>query len=220
MSCPCSCASCCCCGPVFIIIRFPLSRALACKNSLQKHMSVHHNYSGIVSGIAHQMCLAGGCWPCNKGIAILSFETLREAELWKDSVPEIRQQDWLDGVDMIIVPVQLIPPSHKRFVELLDLRFQDIGSYLTSVMDEVAKLPDAMEACRCCVSSCCIRHVKGLWKPHHLVLNFWPSEEAYCKGSKPLNDALACTYGCCEIHSVGFYLHPIVNPICGDCCCP
>ena len=53
--------------------------------------------------------MAEGDWPHSKGVAILSFQSLREAELWKDSVPEIRQPDWLDGVDMIIAPVRSMP---------------------------------------------------------------------------------------------------------------
>jgi len=56
-----------------------------------------------------QVHVAEGDWPQSKGVAILSFQSLREAELWKDSVPEIRQQDWLDGVDMIIAPVRSMP---------------------------------------------------------------------------------------------------------------
>lgn len=40
---------------------------------------------------------------------MLSFETFKEAQLWKDSVPGIRQQDWLDGVDLVIVPVEEMP---------------------------------------------------------------------------------------------------------------
>jgi len=56
-----------------------------------------------------QVHVAEGDWPLGKGIVILSFRSLREAELWKDSVPEIRQQDWLDGVDMIIAPVRSMP---------------------------------------------------------------------------------------------------------------
>ena len=56
-----------------------------------------------------QVHVAEGDWPQSKGVAILSFQSLREAELWKDSVPEIRQQDWLDGVDMIVAPVRSMP---------------------------------------------------------------------------------------------------------------
>jgi len=50
-----------------------------------------------------------GEWSRGKGVAILSFDTYKEAQRWKDSVPEIRQPDWLDGVDLIIVPVNEMP---------------------------------------------------------------------------------------------------------------
>jgi len=53
-----------------------------------------------------------GFWPDDRGIAILSFRSLRDAELWKDSVPEIRQHDWLDGVDVFIVPVASLPRQY------------------------------------------------------------------------------------------------------------
>jgi len=60
-----------------------------------------------------QVHVAEGDWPQSKGVAILSFQSLREAELWKDSVPEIRQPDWLDGVDMIIAPVRSMPRTYE-----------------------------------------------------------------------------------------------------------
>lgn len=43
-------------APVFVIIRFPINRSQACKNSLMKNLSVHHNYSGDVSGISRMVC--------------------------------------------------------------------------------------------------------------------------------------------------------------------
>lgn len=64
------------------------------------------------------MQVAEGDWPLSKGVVILSFRSLREAELWKDSVPEIRQQDWLDGVDMIIAPVRSMPRAYSLEVNL------------------------------------------------------------------------------------------------------
>lgn len=194
-----------------------MNRALSCRNALLKHMSVHENYSGIVSGISHKICVATGYWPQNKGLLILSFQTMREAELWKDSVPEIRQQDWLDGVDMIIVPVRLIPPSHKRFIELQDLRFEDIGGFMGAVSAEVEKAEEQTAACRCVVSTPCVRIVKGLWNPHHLVMNFWPNEEEYCKGSEQLKKIMCCNCEWADVHSVAFCLFPLTEPICGSC---
>jgi len=43
---------------VFVIIRFPINRSQACKNSLMKNLSVHHNYSGDVAGISRMVRLS------------------------------------------------------------------------------------------------------------------------------------------------------------------
>ena len=45
-------------APVFVIIRFPINRSQACKNSLMKNLSVHHNYSGDVAGISRMVRLS------------------------------------------------------------------------------------------------------------------------------------------------------------------
>jgi len=42
-------------GSVFVVIRFPLSRYQACKNSLIKYLPVHRIYSGEVSGICRSV---------------------------------------------------------------------------------------------------------------------------------------------------------------------
>jgi len=56
-----------------------------------------------------QLEVIEGSWPEDRGVAILSFRSFRDAELWKDSVPEIRQHDWLDGIDLVIVPITSLP---------------------------------------------------------------------------------------------------------------
>jgi len=63
-----------------------------------------------------QLEVIEGSWPSDQGIAILSFRSLRDAELWKDSVPEIRQHDWLDGVDVVIVPVTSLPRQYISYI--------------------------------------------------------------------------------------------------------
>ena len=63
-----------------------------------------------------QLEVIEGSWPSDRGIVILSFRSLRDAELWKDSVPEIRQHDWMDGVDAVIVPITSLP---RQYIILL-----------------------------------------------------------------------------------------------------
>jgi uncharacterized protein (DUF1330 family) len=166
-------------GPVFVIIRFPLSRFQACKNSLVKNLSIHRNYSGEVSGLSQMLQVIEGTWPRDRGVAILSFKTFREAELWKDSVPEIRQQDWLDGVDFLIVPITGMPPEDKRFVQLLDLHFHDFDKFLTEYSSDASAYLQASGAHGGIVSTNKIHKVKGLWDPEYLVINFWSTPQDF-----------------------------------------
>jgi hypothetical protein len=38
-------------------------------------------------------------------VAVLEFESMRECRLWYDSTPDVKQPDWLDGADIIGVPM-------------------------------------------------------------------------------------------------------------------
>lgn len=182
-----------------------------------KNMTVHHNYSGDVSGISSKVYVLEGNFPASKGVAILSFASLREADLWKDSVPEIRQPDWMDGVDMIIVPVCKMPPGDKRFVQLIDLRFHNINEYLSQYSSQVEKQLEDAGACGGVVSACAnrIRKVKGLWDPSYLVMNFWPSKGAFeasygSEKSRQLREK-RCDFA--ETVSCAFQLEPIKDTV-------
>lgn len=166
-------------GPVFVIIRFPLSRFQACKNSLMKNLSVHRNYSGAVSGLSRKVQVIEGNWRRDRGVAILSFQTYREAQLWKDSVPEIRQPDWMDGVEMVIVPVAEMPPENKRFIQILDLHFLDFERFLTEYSSVASGYLHHSGASGGVVSTRDVLNVKGGWVPEFLVINFWASPEEF-----------------------------------------
>jgi uncharacterized protein (DUF1330 family) len=200
-------------GPVFVVIRFPLSRFQACKNSLVKNLSVHRNYSGDVSGLSQSIQVIEGTWPRDRGVAVLSFQSFREAELWKDSVPEIRQQDWLDGVDFLIVPITAMPPEGKRFVQLLDLRFHDIDKFMSEYSDDTNAYLQASGANGGIVSTSKIQKIKGLWDPEYVVMNFWTSPEefeaAYTSDVyQPLKEK---RFECADTNSCIFQLEPLFD---------
>lgn len=74
-----------------------------------------------------------------------------------------------------------IAAADKRFVQLIDLRFHNIGEYMAQYSSQVEKQLEEAGACGGVVSSCAnrIRKVKGLWDPSYLVVNFWPSQSAF-----------------------------------------
>jgi len=68
--------------PVAVIIRFPLWRVEECRSALMKNLTVHKGYTGRVAGVGRNIqCIEGG-WPCNKGVAMLCFDSCEEAIRW------------------------------------------------------------------------------------------------------------------------------------------
>jgi len=201
-------------GPVFVIIRFPLSLGQVCKNSLSKHCSVHRNYSGSVSGLSRSIQVVEGEWPRFRGVAILSIDSQREALLWKDSVPEIKQHEWLDGVDLIIAPVSKMPPEDKRFIQLMEIDFKDFDQFVNDYsMDTTHYLNAASGACAGVVSTSRIGHVKGGWNPSYLIINFWSTpedfEDAYtAENYQPLKEK---RFMAANTNSIIFELDPLFN---------
>ena len=71
---------------------------------------VYSSYSYIVNKTLPHRCqvqLIEGTWPKDKGIALLQFETMWDAQMWFNSVPDIKQQDWMDGVDIVAAPMTM-----------------------------------------------------------------------------------------------------------------
>ncbi|ESN94569.1 hypothetical protein HELRODRAFT_164430 [Helobdella robusta] len=202
-------------GPVFVIIRFPYDLTLTCKNALMKTLSIHANYSGCISGICTSMKVLEGNWPGTMGVAILTFKSLRDAELWKDSVPDIKQPDWLRGVDMLIVPIKHLPAPNKGFVQIMDMCLHDLASFEHNYACEAKEVLNYWGACAGVVSapSDCIHKVKGLWDPNYLIINFWPSCQVFEEAMKSdqYKDLMNKRNHFSASHTCVFQLQPIVE---------
>lgn len=168
--------------PAVIIIRYGLAAHQRCKNALSRWFSVHANYSGMVSGLSCEVTRLEGQWPQDKGVAMLYFNTYEEAERWTFSVPEIKQQDWLDGVDMCIVPLSERPNPTSGVVQILDLQFDDIAKYECEYSDR-AKDVIGKHCGQQIVGTNNVQKVKGLWQPAYLVVNAWSSMESFHSAS-------------------------------------
>lgn len=181
----------------FVMIRYPISLHQSCKNSLIKWLSVHRNYTGVVAGVSNRIDVLEGDWPKNKGIALLQFDNVKEALKWVHCTPEIKQPDWLDMVDMAIIPCVHIPPITKRFIQVLDIEFRDYQSFLEDYVKEVTPFLRSSGADGGVVATDKIKKTRGLWDPRFLVLNFWGSEEDFTRSYRsdayqPLKEKRMC----------------------------
>ena len=47
-----------------------------------------------------------GYFPEGNAATVLEFATLHDAHMWYNGCPEVRQHDWLHGVDIIVLPLR------------------------------------------------------------------------------------------------------------------
>jgi len=169
--------------PAFVIIRYGIGRHQSCKNSLTKWLSVHNNYTGKVAGLSDTIQCLEGHWSHDKGIAVLHFESVRDAERWTHCTPEIKQHDWLDSVDMIVVPVADLPRQGYNYVQVLDIDFggcrKNFESFQADHSKDASAFMEEAGACGGVVATKDVKKIRGLWEPNYLVLNFWSSAEQF-----------------------------------------
>ncbi|OAF68592.1 hypothetical protein A3Q56_03689 [Intoshia linei] len=103
---------------VLILIRFYNGRFHACKNSLISKLSIIHNYNGRVIGMASQIQCDSKTWNDHDWLALIDFYNEEEATRFICGCPDIRQFDWLDGVDIIMISGYKELDTSKRWISL------------------------------------------------------------------------------------------------------
>lgn len=171
------------CGAI-VIIRFPADQYQRCKNGLIKNLPIHSNYSdGEVEGIANydKITKLEGYWPGDKGLAFLAFESYPAADRWTYSVPDIKQPDWLGGIDMILVPCCEHSKIRHSVIQILDLDIRDFDSLNQAYSPEASEILKQHDA-RQVVSTDVLKFgkkVRGQWDPGYLIINTWESEDCF-----------------------------------------
>jgi len=67
----------------------------------------------------------------------------------------------------------------KRFVQLLDLQFNDFDKIRTEYSPDARAHLEASGAAAGVVATGKIAKVKGMWQPEYIVMNFWSSYEEF-----------------------------------------
>lgn len=69
------------------------------------YMACEISHHAAVTIVLQVECLEGSKWPRNMACAVLWFPSMRAAQQWYDCTPEVKQPDWLNGVDIVAVPM-------------------------------------------------------------------------------------------------------------------
>lgn len=170
-------------GPTLMLIRYQKAYYQPTKNSLNRTCPIHNNYMGTVIGVSEQVeCLEGSKWPRNVACAVIWFPSMQAAQQWYDCTPEVKQPDWLHGVDIIAVPMTPgagKPQQGRGIIQLLDMEFVNKEAFLDEYVSQAEPYLRRFDASPAMVSTCKNRKFRGLWEPGHIVVNWWANPEQF-----------------------------------------
>jgi len=169
-------------SPVYVIMAFPISNYQRFKNTMMRNKSILGNYNGVLVCSAPEVKCSEGRWPGNRTMAIIHFASERNARQYLESDPTVKQPDFMDGMDIIMVHTQRpnLPTEYleKSFFVVADVIITDPVAFQNEYSPKVVHLQDEGKVT---VSVVCPTPVsyRGTWKPHMIIINQWSNETAY-----------------------------------------
>ncbi|XP_013407148.1 uncharacterized protein LOC106171378 [Lingula anatina] len=163
---------------VYLIIRYESSLYQRFLNDIIAGRSVLENYGGRLACVASEVELVENFWPGQKLPAMLWFPAEDLAERWLASDKVIKQPDWLNGVDIIMVPATRRAASDKNVFSFMDVQVRDGKSFKEYVE---GSLPGAEKAN--CTPAIALSpepaKLRGPWNPGLVVINQWNSKDQF-----------------------------------------
>ncbi|KAF7257580.1 hypothetical protein EG68_05248 [Paragonimus skrjabini miyazakii] len=180
---------------VLVLIFYPRARAMAYRNAAIKEKAVIRNYKGMNIGYTEQIQHFEGDWDDRVCVGILKFANTRLTKLWLESDHPFRQQDFLDQVEILIVPLQKNDMSQKGYpiIEITNLHLSFKDLYETKYLPELECLVQKFGGVPLIVCQNEPWKWRAVDNPGSISINQWPdwqSYERYCarEETKKLDD--------------------------------
>ncbi|XP_074658469.1 uncharacterized protein LOC141911367 [Tubulanus polymorphus] len=163
---------------VLVIILFGSSYYNRFRNSVIRERSIIKNYGGQIVGISAETTVEEGNWPKDKAMGLLKFRSLKDARMWSVCDPICKQQDWLDSVDVVVIPLYQpmnpIRDDNRVFIELVDVGVQDADTFYKGYLGPAISILAETKGKNIsnCESGETVKF-RGLWEPGHVIIHQW-----------------------------------------------
>lgn len=168
-------------GEVFVILLYEKDRAIAYRNAAVKEKSVINNYKGTNIGYTEKIEKIEGDWDERKCLGIMKFANPYLTRRWLESDHPFKQPDFLDQIDILIVPLIKSDMSHKGYpiIELTNLHvnFKDI--YETKYLPDLGCNVQESGGCPLIVCTNEPWKWRGIKNPGSICINEWPDWKTY-----------------------------------------
>ncbi|KAK4472380.1 hypothetical protein MN116_003639 [Schistosoma mekongi] len=166
-------------SPVLVIFQFDRELCKRFNNDVVRQKSVMKSYGhGHSAGFADEVVYLDGDWKRNMTVGFLHFDSAVAAQRWINSDPIFRQHDWLDDVEIWIVPLCMEMKQWKYLqLSLFNLvnekNFKD--RYLPKFEESVSNFGGVPFIS----STSYIEVLRGLKGTDYFIISEWPDEDTF-----------------------------------------
>ena len=122
-----------------------------------------------------------GNWPTDKALVMLVFPSISLAKRWEASSPELRQGDWLGGVDFLLTPCITAPMASNPVFQIMSFEGNTNAPGMDPDSPLSKQLPEMMQQYGVVptVASRRVDRMRGHWNSNYIVVNEYPSIEKF-----------------------------------------
>ncbi|CAL8077430.1 unnamed protein product [Calicophoron daubneyi] len=164
-----------------VLLFYGRDRTMAYRNAAIKEKAVIHNYKGINVGYTEVIRKYDGDWDDRKCLGVMKFANPTLTKRWLESDHPFRQPDFLDQVDILIVPLQKNDMSHKGYpiIEMTNLHINFKDLYETKYLPELECLVQQYGGVPLVVCQNEPWKWRAVENPGSISINQWPDWESY-----------------------------------------
>ncbi|BHF72761.1 NineTeen Complex (NTC) component [Sparganum proliferum] len=143
-----------------------------------KQKTIMHNYgNGYKLGIATEIDVLRGNKFRNRSFGFLHFDSEKSAEQWCSCAPGFKQHDWLDDVDVFVIPPNL-PVTENAVVEIHLLTLRNNELFEKEFLEPYGKAVEEAGGVPFVVATSRVVRIRGICSCSYFLLTQWPSMEA------------------------------------------
>ncbi|VDM01940.1 unnamed protein product [Schistocephalus solidus] len=117
----------------------------------------------------------------------MHFDSVKSAEQWCQCAPGFKQHDWLDDVDIFVLPINL-PINDNAIVEIHLLNLRDSQLFESEFLKPYGKAIEEAGGVPFVIASSHVIRIRGIYNCNFFILTQWPSFEVaknwHLSGSK------------------------------------
>ncbi|XP_013407154.1 uncharacterized protein LOC106180033 isoform X2 [Lingula anatina] len=164
---------------VYMFISYKASLVDYFIKDLEEGKLMFQKCGGEITCISRELHEIEGKWKRDMVIAVLWFPDVARAQKWLINDPIAQSPDWLEGAEIVVLPIAKEPPSEKKMFLFIDLEIHDAAKFhqymetLQPSLEDVGCTPTVV------VTPTPVNSRGDQWVPRFVVVHQWDNMENF-----------------------------------------